>query len=355
MPVVRYNLKVDFTGSRPQLTPEILVSRLGDYLVEKQLISQKDLEFALETQKTIEKNNQPSRLLGQILVDMKVIDRPALDQVVTEQIINLREALERNNHELENRVKERTAELENALTKLFELNHLKANFVSNISHELRTPLTHIKGYLDLFESGALGSLSKDQDQAVEVMVKSTGRLETLIEDLILFSIMENDQLSLRIRPIKIQNLFKRIDIINSAKATFRQVDLKVIDPGNLPEVYADEEKIYWVITQLVDNAIKFSSPGGSVIVSAAQKNDAIWVNVSDNGIGIPQDKLNDIFEPFHQLDGSSTRRYGGTGIGLAIVKKLIDAHHSRIVLTSKPGQGSQFEFILSKTGGISNA
>jgi signal transduction histidine kinase len=164
---------------KSQLTPEMLVPRLGEALVRAGHISDFDLQKALAYQEEHALQGN-SMLLGQALVDLKLIDQPTLDAAVTEQIIQLRSALQAANRTLERRVHERTEELEAALQRLSELNQMKANFVANISHELRTPLTHIKGYMELMVTESLGPLTDEQRHALQVSQKSSDRLENLI-------------------------------------------------------------------------------------------------------------------------------------------------------------------------------
>ncbi|MFA5874005.1 MAG: histidine kinase dimerization/phospho-acceptor domain-containing protein, partial [Anaerolineales bacterium] len=163
------------------LTPEVLVPRLGETLVQKGFITEADLQKALAYQN--EKQRAGERcLLGQALMDLNLLTRQQIDHAVTEQIIQLRNALEDANHFLESRVAERTAELQEALRKLSELSQMKANFIANVSHELRTPLTHVKGYLELLTTGSLGSLSAEQKNALQVSQRAAGRLESLIDN-----------------------------------------------------------------------------------------------------------------------------------------------------------------------------
>lgn len=331
------------------LTPEVLTPRLGDYLVERKLITREDLQRALDYQKALQNAGQPLKLLGAILVEMNLIDRTALDHAITEQILQLKTALQQANSFLEQRVRERTAELEDALKRLSELSQLKANFVANISHELRTPLTHLKGYLELLLAGDLGPLQPEQEQALKIMQRSSERLEKLIEDLLLFSITERGEVTLHKQPVNLANL--SLVLINRSvnKANENQITLRLECPRDLPWVYADKEKISWVILQLLDNAIKFNTAGGEVVLKAEAAEGMVSIKVKDTGIGIPSDRIEEIFEPFHQLDGSSTRRYPGTGLGLGLVRKIVEAHGSIIKVTSETGKGSQFEFFLSTT------
>jgi two-component system sensor histidine kinase/response regulator len=328
------------------LTPEILVPRLGEYLVQIGTITEADLKKALAYQ-TEMKNSGKRCFLGQALVDLELVDRRQLDHAVTKQIIQLRNALEDANRFLERRVQERTAELQEALRKLSELSQLKANFVANISHELRTPLTHIKGYLELLVTESLGELGLEQKNALQVSQRSAGQLESLIDNLILFSQAARGEMTLHLTPIDINKVAGEVINYSRAKANQRNVALEYVISARLPLVQADEEKISWAILQLLDNAIKFTPSGGLVTLSIRPESDnLIAVSVKDTGIGIRADRLEEIFEPFHQLDSSSTRRYGGTGLGLALVRDIISAHGSIIEVESTEGKGSEFRFPL---------
>ncbi len=327
------------------LTPEVLVPRLGDYLLEKGLIRSNDLQKALFRQDELRSQGQQA-LLGQILLDSGAIDKPSLDQAITEQILQLRAALQETNAQLEIRVQERTVELQNALLKLSELNQLKSNIVANISHELRTPLTHVKGYIELLLSEAMGPINEQQMSALQVVQRSSERLEQQVEDLIRFSTSTRGEFTLRIVDIDVHHLFDLVLSRAGARARERKHDFQIICPPDIPHIQADEEKISWALLALVDNAIKFTPPGGKITLSAENVSGLVSLAVIDTGIGIPADRIEEIFEPFHQLDGSATRRYGGTGLGLALVRQIIDAHGSVIHVNSVVGQGARFEFVL---------
>ena len=327
------------------ISPEILVPRLGDSLIEKGKLDQSGLQKALDFQKS-EAAKGKQLLIGQALLALKLIDQETLDKVVTEQIIQLQTALQSTNQELEARVRERTIELENALNRLAELNQLKSNFIANISHELRTPLTHIRGYLELLSDNGLGPLNTDQADALSVMLRSEDRLESLIENLIQFSLFAKGELTLQLTPVYIQEIFDEIQIKYVKKCKNKKISFKINLPKETLAINADSQKISWVLSQFMDNAIKFTEPGGQILLGSRLDDREVNIYVFDTGIGISQNKINEIFEPFHQLDGSSTRRYEGTGLGLAMAQQIIDAHGSKISVRSKVGEGSYFEFKL---------
>jgi signal transduction histidine kinase len=331
---------------QPQLTPEMLVPRLGDYLVKRGSLSQADLEKALALQQEHISAGK-TYLLGQALLDLQLLDRATLDQAVTEQIIHLRSALQAANRTLERRVEERTAELQSAIERLSELSQMKANFVANVSHELRTPLTHIVGYLELLVSESLGPVTVEQKHALEVSQRAAGRLETMIEDLIMFSMAPRGQMTLKQEQIELERLVNLAVKAASRKAAERSVTVHAVIDDGIPPVQADPQKIGWVLNQLLDNSIKFTPANGRVVVSLQlESSNLVMLSVTDTGIGIPSARMQEIFEPFHQLDGSSTRHYGGTGLGLSLVRQIVEAHGSLLEVQSIEGRGTTFKFPL---------
>jgi len=165
------------------ISPEILVPRIGEYLLELGELQPQELQNALDYQAEMAEKGKPI-LLGQAMMELELVTRETLDKAVTMQILSLQSALKDANDNLKQRVEERTRDLRQALEQIAELNIIKANFLANISHELRTPLMHITGYVDLLADGVLGSLNAQQEEALEVLRRSSIRLERLIDDLI---------------------------------------------------------------------------------------------------------------------------------------------------------------------------
>jgi signal transduction histidine kinase len=327
------------------LSPEALVPRLGDYLINDGLLDPSQLATALEFQKKKIAAGEPI-LLGQALVELGSIERSTLDEVITKQVLQLQRTLQESNRKLEERVAERTADLQQALVRLTELNQLKSNFLSNVSHELRTPLTHIKGYLEILSDQSLGPLTPLQSDVIGVLKRSESRLETLIDDLIQLSLAARGEITTQLKQTFLVAAIKPIIGLSEDKARSKDITMEVQIAVDLPPVMIDEQKIGWVINQLIDNAIKFTPRGGQVSFSASHNSEHVTIAVRDTGIGIPPERISEIFVPFHQLDGSANRSYPGTGLGLAMVKRILDAHSTPIKVESIVGEGSVFEFSL---------
>jgi signal transduction histidine kinase len=334
----------------PPVAPEVLVPRLGESLVEQGFLTNDDLRRALAFQRERESQGEPV-LVGQALVNLGMVDPHTLDRTITQQIFQLQDALRQANRDLESRVHERTRDLQHALDRLTELSQLKSNFIANITHELRTPLTHIKGYTELLADGSLGALSEEQSSAFEVMGRSIRSLETLINDLIRFSESARGEITLRLSPFTVSHLFRKTIATANERFPSKRIHFTVEVPGDLPHILGDFDKIAWVVLHLVDNAIKFSGGTGEILLCSTAAGPSVEIAVTDHGIGIPTDKLEEIFEPFHQLDASSTRRYGGTGLGLSLVRRILQAHQSEIEVDSEVGVGSTFRFVLPATDG----
>jgi signal transduction histidine kinase len=344
-----FRLRLEEALTPPPAAPtsmEELTPRLGESLVAQKIISPQQLQQALDAQARDRQEGKPLRRVGQILIAMGVLQPEDLDRMIATMVVQLQTALQRSNRRLEERVRERTVELSHALERLSELNQLKADFVANISHELRTPMTHIVGYIDLLADDTFGPVTPQQREALETLSRAAQRLNALIDDLIQFSDTSRGGITLNYQSVSLRDLIQETLSRMTAKAQHGNVRIEVHLPADLPPVKADGRKINWVITQLVDNGIKFTPSGGRVTIRAGSTSDRVWLTVEDSGVGIPASRMKELFEPFHQLDGSPTRRQGGTGMGLSLCKQIVEAHGSRITLQSKEGSGSTFMFDL---------
>ena len=225
-----------------------------------------------------------------------------------------------------------------------EIERMKTEFLSNISHELRTPLTPIKGYAEIL--GRKEIPPEKTKKFASGILESTERLERIVELLVDFSAMEAGRMAPRAKPVDIGALLSSVAEEWSRRTSRHEVVLDV--EGSLPKVSADERLIKRTLNEIVDNAVKFSPSGGVVRLVAKgmgataeeRRHGSVAVAISDEGIGIPPEDVPKIFSDFHQLDGSETRSYGGLGLGLAFVARIIEAHGGSIEVDSRVGEGT---------------
>lgn len=227
-----------------------------------------------------------------------------------------------------------------------ELEEMKSNFVNVISHELRTPLHSIGGFVDILLMGRAGELNRKQQEYLETVKDQTQYLNRLIEDLLEYNRLESGQIELRLEPVEMGALVN--EVVETLMPVAEQNDIHLASsvPRSLITIQADRGRLRQVFTNLVDNALKFTSAGGEVRLSATADSTGVEVLVQDTGIGIPPEALNRIFERFYQVDTGHTRQYHGPGLGLAIVKHLVSQHGGAIWAESTVGEGSVFHVLL---------
>jgi len=238
-------------------------------------------------------------------------------------------------------LKESFSTLEDKNRELQRLNKLKDEFLANTSHELRTPLNGIIGIAESLIDGATGELNNKTKANLSMIVGSGKRLSALVNDILDLSKLKRHSLVLQIKPVDVKGT---VDIVLAlSQLSVAKKDLQLINAValDLPPAQADENRLQQILYNLVGNAIKFTE-SGRVEISAKVVNNHLELCISDTGIGIAKDKLDRIFESFEQAEGSTARDYGGTGLGLAVTKQLVQLHGGDIWVESTLGVGSQF-------------
>ena len=219
---------------------------------------------------------------------------------------------------------------------------LRQNMVADIAHELRTPLSNIRGYLEAVRDGVM----RPDADTVRSLDEEAALLSRLVDDLQELSLAEAGELKLICQAENIGELIKQTVDGVQAQATAKGVSVSIDLPDKLPAVNIDSQRISQVLRNLLENAIAHTAKGGTVTVIARQQADYIEVAVNDTGEGIPAEDLPNIFERFYRVDKSRARATGGSGLGLTIAKRLVEAHGGKIEAKSELGKGSRFAFTL---------
>lgn len=268
--------------------------------------------------------------------------------------------LEEYNRTLEEKVKDRTLELEHAYEKLKELDQLKTNFLSTVSHELRTPLTSVLGFARIiqkrFESVLLPPLSELTDKKVEravkqvmentkIIVEEGERLTTLINDVLDLAKMEAGRTDWNMQPLNIGDIVDRAMTATSSLVANKSVQLRKVSEAELPAVEGDRDRLIQVVINLISNAVKFTDQG-SVTLRTERRGQDIVVSVTDTGCGIKPEDQPLVFEKFKQVGDTLTDKPKGTGLGLPICKEIVEHHGGRVWVESEIGVGSTFLFSL---------
>jgi len=240
------------------------------------------------------------------------------------------------------------AEVKDKNAALERLNHLKSQFLATVTHELRTPLHSIISYGALLLEGFVeGELTAEQEEHIQFMVRRAEDLSRLVDDMLDLSKIEADRLEVKVEPMALEPSL--MEVVNQLKpmANNKGLRLTLEMDDALPLVLADSQRLRQVVINMVSNALKFTEKGGITIqCSLLERYDMLRIAVSDTGIGISPAALDYIFEAFRQADGSTTRRFGGTGLGLTIARKLIELQGGEVFVESTVGRGSTFSFTL---------
>jgi len=238
--------------------------------------------------------------------------------------------------------------LSNMEEERINLDKSKSEFLSITSHELRTPITPLKVQLQMLQQEYFGTITDQQKESLEVILRNTERLNKIIEDFLEISRIEAARLKFVFRQTNISILIKEIVDFMNGFAQQKNITL-LITCGALPSIEIDPDRISQVLRNLIHNAIKFSPDGSCIEIDAQEKKDHIQFSVKDRGIGLTADDQIRVFEPFYQVNGSLSRKFGGTGLGLTICRGIIEAQKGKIWVESKPSVGSTFYFTVPFT------
>ncbi|HEY9205125.1 MAG TPA: ATP-binding protein [Candidatus Methanoperedens sp.] len=245
-------------------------------------------------------------------------------------------------------------EIEKANEKLKKLDMLKSDFISLVSHELRTPLSAVRTSAEILQSEE--KVNPDvQKELFAIIIRNIDRQTQLINDILDLSKIEAGKMEFKLEQVDFREI-AGVTLENIGQLALKKnIIISMGLPDKLSPVFADREKLIIVLSNLLGNALKFTPEGGSILLSAKEDQDSIEVRVKDTGIGIEKEELEKIFYKFYQVETTSQRKIGGSGLGLSLSRGIIRAHGSELCVESEPGKGSTFFFRLKKGRYDSNA
>jgi len=291
-------------------------------------------------------------LTGASILISNLITRPVLHMAGTAHRISQGELglrIHLHSHDEINQLAEslnRMADrLSDDIARLKKLERIRTEFLANVSHELRTPIFAIQGFIETLLDGAVDDPAVNRE-FLEKARKQANRLDALLNDLIEISRIESGEMRFSFRYIPLRQLLAPVVEEMLPKAQAKNISLILGDVPETLEVLADRERIHQVMENLIDNAVKYTSSGGSITVGGKLEGDVARVTVRDTGIGIAAEHLPRIFERFYRVDKGRSRELGGTGLGLSIVKHIVESHGGKVDVTSEVGKGSEFSFTL---------
>jgi signal transduction histidine kinase len=248
---------------------------------------------------------------------------------------------------LEKKVDERTRELKTALEEVEQLSKRKTDFISSVSHELRTPLTSIKGYSSILLAGTLGEIPPAVRERLEKINSHSDELTRMVNDLLDIARIESGKVVMHKVPVSLKETAEKAADLLSMQIKAKNIEFSCAAAG-IAEAFADRGQIERVFINLLSNAVKFTPAKGKIAVRATAAAGGIQVDVSDTGCGIPEEAQARLFEEFYRVDNPINEGVKGTGLGLALVKRIIEAHEGKIWVKSKPGSGTTFSFTLPR-------
>ncbi len=253
----------------------------------------------------------------------------------------------RSQQELEIKVEERTRQLSQALDEVGKVSKRKSDFISSVSHELRTPLTSIKGYAAILLAGKLGAVPDEIKNRLEKINRHSDELVHMVNDLLDISRIESGKVNMNLENVDLRYIADKVADLLSEQMKTKSIEFNINIPDDCQRVMADRSQIERVFINLVGNALKFTPEKGKIGISARRSGRIIQIDVSDNGFGIPEDAQGKLFQEFFRVENAINQEVKGTGLGLALVKHIVEAHQGRIWVKSRLSEGSTFSFTLN--------
>jgi two-component system NtrC family sensor kinase len=235
---------------------------------------------------------------------------------------------------------------EKQITQLKKLDKIKSNFLSVTSHELRTPMSVIKGYIQMILKGKLGLISDEQKHVLEIILRNSNQLDSLIQDILDVSRLESGTMKFIPEKTNINNMLEQTIEIMQSIADIKNIRIYMRFEENVPDLIIDQERIKQVLVNILNNAIKYSNEDSIITVSTKKTKEYILFEIQDFGRGIPKNKQDKLFDIFYQTDAETDRKFGGVGLGLAISRGIILAHGGTIGVESESVKGTTFRFTL---------
>ena len=226
---------------------------------------------------------------------------------------------------------------------------MKDEFLSNVSHELKTPLISIKGFSEVIQDELYGPLNNKQKKAVGTVLRNSERLGRLIDSILYLTIKDTGRDTYIVHPVSITEIIGSALYDISPQVKNKELTIENNTPSDLPLIKGDMGKLTQVFINLIENATKFTPIGGKITVATFEDGENLHITVTDDGIGVSPDVISSLFERFYQVDASTTRKYGGTGIGLYISKLIVEVHKGKIWAESEEGVGTTFHVVLPKS------
>ena len=222
----------------------------------------------------------------------------------------------------------------------------RKEFVANVSHELRTPLTNVRSYAETLRS-AEGDIPQEMENSfLDIIISETDRMTHIVQDLLTLSRLDAGNTEMRFAPFSFRESVENVCRANAMEARRRGHTLTCTLAEDMPEIRGDRQRLEQVVTNILGNAIKYTPDGGHIAVTGGGSGRSVWVEVADDGIGIPEKDRDRIFDRFYRVDKARSRESGGTGLGLSIAKEIVERHHGSLRLVPREGQGTTIRLVL---------